>query len=170
MPSCPATTTLSLHDALPICCTALTSEQETRDHHDRQRQRGDPNHAKRAVRRPGRWNGWSRVGPAAKGFQRIVKLGGMLVAIARRSEEHTSELQSLRHLVCRLVPPLPLFPYTTLFRSAALLSRRSRRPAIITTASDSAAIPTMRNERFVALAVGMDGAEWVPLPRASSAS
>src|SRR5437899_740299 len=35
-----------------------------------------------------------------------------------RSEEHTSELQSLRHLVCR--PPLPtLFPYTTLFRSLA---------------------------------------------------
>src|SRR5262245_48710728 len=33
-----------------------------------------------------------------------------------RSEEHTSELQSLRHLVCR--PPTPtLFPYTTLFRS-----------------------------------------------------
>src|SRR5262245_8783801 len=43
-----------------------------------------------------------------------------------RSEEHTSELQSLRHLVCRLLlappPPTPLpplFPYTTLFRSTA---------------------------------------------------
>src|SRR5262245_41081344 len=40
----------------------------------------------------------------------------------RRSEEHTSELQSLRHLVCRLLlvmsPPIStLFPYTTLFRS-----------------------------------------------------
>src|SRR5262245_51448770 len=40
----------------------------------------------------------------------------------QRSEEHTSELQSLRHLVCRLLllPPTPrltLFPYTTLFRS-----------------------------------------------------
>src|SRR5438045_1517999 len=38
-----------------------------------------------------------------------------------RSEEHTSELQSLRHLVCRLLlcapPPSTLFPYTTLFRS-----------------------------------------------------
>src|SRR5262245_48421455 len=33
-----------------------------------------------------------------------------------RSEEHTSELQSLRHLVCR-PPPSTLFPYTTLFRS-----------------------------------------------------
>src|SRR5262245_45866397 len=37
-----------------------------------------------------------------------------------RSEEHTSELQSLRHLVCRLLPPprSTLFPYPTLFRSS----------------------------------------------------
>src|SRR5262245_40134023 len=38
-----------------------------------------------------------------------------------RSEEHTSELQSLRHLVCRLLlrraPRSTPFPYTTLFRS-----------------------------------------------------
>src|ERR1039458_3756969 len=41
-----------------------------------------------------------------------------------RSEDHTSELQSLRHLVCRLLlankrlaPRSTLFPYTTLFRS-----------------------------------------------------
>src|SRR5438045_3956550 len=36
-----------------------------------------------------------------------------------RSEEHMSELQSLRHLVCRLLLSLifTLFPYTTLFRS-----------------------------------------------------
>src|ERR1035438_5728670 len=33
-----------------------------------------------------------------------------------RSEEQTSELQSLRHLVCRL-PISTLFPYTTFFRS-----------------------------------------------------
>src|SRR5438552_2143284 len=41
-----------------------------------------------------------------------------------RSEEHTSELQSPDHLVCRLLLPLPpistLFPYTTLFRSRLL--------------------------------------------------
>src|ERR1035438_2067560 len=37
-----------------------------------------------------------------------------------RSEEHTSELQSLRHLVCRLLPLIStLFPYTTLFRSVS---------------------------------------------------
>src|SRR3990172_7001627 len=43
---------------------------------------------------------------------------------AARSEEHTSELQSRLHLVCRLFflmirrpPRSTLFPYTTLFRS-----------------------------------------------------
>src|SRR5690348_5642900 len=35
-----------------------------------------------------------------------------------RSEEHTSELQSPVHLVCRLPPLSTLFPYTTLFRSS----------------------------------------------------
>src|ERR1039458_5730258 len=57
-----------------------------------------------------------------------------------RSEEHTSELQSLRHLVCRL-PRSTLLPYTTLFRSpcrpvpyslpsasAGVRSRASRAP------------------------------------------
>src|SRR5438045_6497170 len=29
--------------------------------------------------------------------------GGRLVLVGERSEEHTSELQSLRHLVCRLL-------------------------------------------------------------------
>src|SRR5437016_4680181 len=40
-----------------------------------------------------------------------------------RSEEHTSELQSLTNLVCRLLlpPRSTLFPYTTLFRSDAAL-------------------------------------------------
>src|SRR5262245_28826643 len=36
-------------------------------------------------------------------------------AVEMRSEEHTSELQSLRHLVCRRGHPF--FPCTTLFRS-----------------------------------------------------
>src|SRR5262245_17857641 len=44
-----------------------------------------------------------------------------------RSEEHTSELQSLRHLVCRLPPLSPLFPYTTLFRSRSRFRLRRRR-------------------------------------------
>src|ERR1035441_7135928 len=52
---------------------------------------------------------------------RAEKLVDVLRA-SSRSEEHTSELQSLRHLVCRLLlvgrpPSSTLFPYTTLFRS-----------------------------------------------------
>src|SRR3989338_7114417 len=53
---------------------------------------------------------------------------------AARSEEHTSELQSQFHLVCRLfflmIRPPPrstLFPYTTLFRSYSSAHRRPRR-------------------------------------------
>src|ERR1039458_9138086 len=51
--------------------------------------------------------------------KRFISQGSMPNAF--RSEEHTSELQSLRHLVCRLLlrppPSSTLFPYTTLFRS-----------------------------------------------------
>src|SRR5690554_4620497 len=49
----------------------------------------------------------------------------MVIALSR-SEEHTSELQSRPHLVCRLLlhasplPMLSLFPYTTLFRSCCV--------------------------------------------------
>src|ERR1035438_9850863 len=54
--------------------------------------------------------------------QRKVLGPGMIrVEPEPRSEEHTSELQSLRHLVCRLLLVISalstLFPYTTLFRS-----------------------------------------------------
>src|ERR1041384_1984646 len=58
---------------------------------------------------------------------RAVRVAGR-VAPPRRSEEHTSELQSLAYLVCRLFflmirrpPRSTLFPYTTLFRSLMLL-------------------------------------------------
>src|ERR1039458_9944289 len=56
--------------------------------------------------------------------KRLTPLTAPLPRIARRSEEHTSELQSLRHLVCRLLlekkkkPGSPLPP-------AALSRRRS---------------------------------------------
>src|SRR5262245_32330746 len=50
------------------------------------------------------------------------------LSVVVRSEEHTSELQSLRHLVCRLLlhPCSTPFPYTTLFRSFPLLRSRYR--------------------------------------------
>src|ERR1035441_6102637 len=53
--------------------------------------------------------------PVHRGFD-IVRAGAEHAG-PMRSEEHTSELQSLRHLVCRLPPRSPPFPYTTLFRS-----------------------------------------------------
>src|SRR5262245_36336271 len=59
-------------------------------------------------------------------FTRARRFLGWRHLIFYRSEEHTSELQSLRHLVCRPTPTL--VPYTTLFRSLSLLrgSRRTR--------------------------------------------
>src|SRR5437899_7481707 len=39
----------------------------------------------------------------AAGTYTVLKLEGKNLVGARRSEEHTSELQSLRHLVCRLL-------------------------------------------------------------------
>src|SRR5262245_59448646 len=62
-------------------------------------------------------------------------------ALGTRSEEHTSELQSLRHLVCPRTPP---FPYTTLFRSSASIpsscpARRSPRRRTRTSAPGSTA-------------------------------
>src|SRR5690625_1897169 len=50
--------------------------------------------------------------------------GQRKVEFLRRSEEHTSELQSRGHLVCRLLPCL--FPYTTLFRSGRARRRDGR--------------------------------------------
>src|SRR5207253_10847541 len=79
-PSPPAISTLSLHDALPIS-------------------RGDPDPACREPRRPGHGAGAAdgraaRPAPAATNPARRHPL---------RSEEHTSELQSRGHLVCRLL-------------------------------------------------------------------
>src|SRR5437899_6990949 len=39
----------------------------------------------------------------AAGLARVVGVSPALLAARLRSEEHTSELQSLRHLVCRLL-------------------------------------------------------------------
>src|SRR5205814_9994001 len=72
------TYTLSLHDALPICCQAR--EARLRRIH--------PEFVAALRRRSGRqFQARSERSPSA----------------TSRSEEHTSELQSLRHLVCRLL-------------------------------------------------------------------
>src|SRR5438045_5534485 len=73
--------TLSLHDALPIF--ARGHVERGRDEVERVRQNAIDAPAQDAL---------MRAGHADVGDER-----------GRRSEEHTSELQSLRHLVCRLL-------------------------------------------------------------------
>src|SRR5258705_9285670 len=46
---------------------------------------------------------WKTLDPSGAHFQRSDILWGPLWEFLPRSEEHTSELQSLRHLVCRLL-------------------------------------------------------------------
>src|SRR5262245_43588680 len=99
------TSSLSLHDALPIYGAG-----DARRHGGRH---GDPSRAElpdvaaaRDVRDhdPGVGHGDVR-----RHVLRHARLHGRGIADAqrRRSEEHTSELQSLRHLVCRLLLLLP---------------------------------------------------------------
>src|SRR5205823_11326265 len=98
----PARSTLSLHDALPICAAI--------------QQLFDPGavaEARRVVQRAGVAHARvdrrvaALVAAAADRREFIEQLRDVLVpAVARkngRSEEHTSELQSLAYLVCRLL-------------------------------------------------------------------
>src|SRR3989442_4640726 len=80
--------TLSLHDALPICP-----------------------HGRRGCgpgRGPGRWlrpdpRPVSATGPPSGPAGRLPASASAVCGTGRRSEEHTSELQSRPHLVCRLL-------------------------------------------------------------------
>src|SRR5262245_65357709 len=81
--------TLSLHDALPI------SARECRCHH---------RSISRTCNRPeaiGRSNAGASLSRTANGSSSSRLRPD--TECCRRSEEHTSELQSLRHLVCRLL-------------------------------------------------------------------
>src|SRR5262245_62929267 len=67
--------------------------------------RSQMNHAARAVDAEAKalaGPGLRHVGAECANNAAIEAVGGVQ-AIAQRSEEHTSELQSLRHLVCRLL-------------------------------------------------------------------
>src|SRR5205814_3652101 len=93
--------TLSLHDALPISHWG----QSGRDRRCA-RSRAGPPHCIRVSRWHDRRNLPPRCRPAVPAHRRLPDLetGFLRLAFARtRSEEHTSELQSLRHLVCRLL-------------------------------------------------------------------
>src|SRR5205814_6351142 len=87
--------TLSLHDALPIFHQARHADDGRAD--DPVRRHGLDG----AVGEPGQ----SVCVDRARGYARIWA-GRLLRRLSEgpsRSEEHTSELQSLRHLVCRLL-------------------------------------------------------------------
>src|SRR5262245_63119969 len=81
-----ATYTLSLHDALPICAFGTTVEIE--------------------CGKGLRFGADDGIAPAGREMNAARRAGGSIGCPADgdlRSEEHTSELQSLRHLVCRLL-------------------------------------------------------------------
>src|SRR5437899_10180375 len=84
--------TLSLHDALPIS----TANQWLRnsDLYEPRRMRNSPTNPLS----PGRPMDESETIKSA-----IARSGITFARPPKRSEEHTSELQSLRHLVCRLL-------------------------------------------------------------------
>src|SRR5205814_9467591 len=91
-PPTPAIYTLSLHDALPICRRRLQARLD--DLADRGGGQTSYSHRPDRHRRP------ERQGVLDQPLLRVWLLGPR---DRRRSEEHTSELQSLRHLVCRLL-------------------------------------------------------------------
>src|SRR5262249_62053531 len=86
-PAPPAIYTLSLHDALPIC-----RRVQARAHADRPADQGDRARALHAAGATQARRRLPRQGHAARRPRHD-----------RRSEEHTSELQSLTNLVCRLL-------------------------------------------------------------------
>src|SRR5689334_18816886 len=92
-PPTPAIYTLSLHDALPIYG------------HERALAAGDHRLAAGAGRVGAQLLGVDRVVVGGQALQRPRQpAGGTGLGHGSRSEEHTSELQSQFHLVCRLLP------------------------------------------------------------------
>src|SRR5207253_4717717 len=92
-----ASYTLSLHDALPICA-------------DTPHLRNLKNLSSCSLCAPGRLRlATTRSKPMSSRQERSLTIIGSMVALgkntttASRSEEHTSELQSRGHLVCRLL-------------------------------------------------------------------
>src|SRR5690349_23191090 len=84
----PETYTLSLHDALPIYRGQGPPDVDA----------GDPGRAPRGAREPMRRRRGRRLHAGPRPDRRRAVQPGR-----RRSEEHTSELQSRRDLVCRLL-------------------------------------------------------------------
>src|SRR2546425_3076577 len=83
--------TLSLHDALPIS-----------PHSDGSTGRASPRGLRRSVEPRSHWRRRSRAW-RRRSCRAAVPLGNRVRRRGGRSEEHTSELQSLAYLVCRLL-------------------------------------------------------------------
>src|SRR5687767_4174876 len=121
--SLPDIYTLSLHDALPIC--PFHPPNVSRPHPAFAESSPAVAAASESQASPQRRNPWA--GPLRRQLrgQQRGWLSRSCDRSRKRSEEHTSELQSLAYLVCRLLlrpsPTSTLFPYTTLFRSARFI-------------------------------------------------
>src|SRR5205814_7588687 len=100
-PPPPHSSTLSLHDALPICSCSGIKHHDIPEH--------DPlRMAHRSLKAPVKVallvetsNAYAR--GLLRGIVSYIREHRLWSLYLSRSEEHTSELQSLRHLVCRLL-------------------------------------------------------------------
>src|SRR5205814_8034579 len=90
--------TLSLHDALPISMSgsAIAAAASRRIRRSTRARSGRGGGGGLAL-----WSEWSGLSSSAGAVWRAS--GSLSSNQSSRSEEHTSELQSLRHLVCRLL-------------------------------------------------------------------
>src|SRR5205823_9627628 len=99
LPSPSATYTLSLHDALPIWDVLRDLGSELRGLERLQIRRLDEADYRLVLLVPAGRHELEEVEDQAGGVSGL----GVAVLVASRSEEHTSELQSLAYLVCRLL-------------------------------------------------------------------
>src|SRR5205823_12655468 len=101
-PAPPATYTLSLHDALPICARSLSSQPARGPAIAGHKLRGHSGESARKRTLRSRTRRFHRRDRAANWKIRAVQSRHHFSG-RNRSEEHTSELQSLAYLVCRLL-------------------------------------------------------------------
>src|SRR5207253_6231828 len=94
--------TLSLHDALPICLQCAEGLLAAHSEHRHRELRLFEDFV--VLRILGKGGELRKASPHSSRLSigRREKVSGGFVGLAGRSEEHTSELQSRGHLVCRL--------------------------------------------------------------------
>src|SRR5205814_7512594 len=95
----PAVYTLSLHDALPICL----AERATHFAASLDNERATPSHGLPLIQVTKTFTISVTLKPIQEPAEAVGSAVLSLSFPESRSEEHTSELQSLRHLVCRLL-------------------------------------------------------------------